>query len=48
MGIAPLLPAVADDLGIHGVGAELVPVVIGAPPALTIALAADRLLQAKE
>jgi len=43
MGVAPLLPAVADDLSIEGIGADLVAVVIGAAVPLAFRLAANEL-----
>ena len=42
----PLLPAVDDHLGIHRVGLNLVPVVIGAATTLALRLAANALLEA--
>ena len=41
----PLLPAVDDHLGIHRVGLNLVPVVIGAAASLALRLAAYALLE---
>src|ERR1035437_3377817 len=41
----PLLPAVDDHLGVHRVGFNLVPVVIGAATTLALRLAANALLE---
>jgi len=41
----PLLPAIEDHLGIHPVGLNLVPVVVGAAMPLALRLAANTLLK---
>ena len=41
----PLLPAVDDNLGVHRVGRDLLPVVIGAATPLALRLAANALLE---
>ncbi len=47
MGVAPLLAAVADNLGIEGIGADLAAVVISAAAALAFRLAANELAGTK-
>lgn len=45
MGFAPLTPAVADDLGVLGVGRDPAPMIFGPPPTLALRLATNALVQ---
>jgi len=44
MGLAPFLPAVADNHGVNRVGLDLAAMVFGPTPALAIRLAAESLV----
>jgi len=45
MMLSPLTPAVADDLGVLGIGGNPLAMIIGTPPPLALRLTADVLLR---